>query len=188
LICKRRRTVLTLLSQPNTLLISIPNAALLNLRTLKPLYPPSFADKLNAIQWLSLHLALEFRRHRSSSKPPSTLPSTKDHWPFIASLPRSFPTVPLMWTVSSHTPDALRADYEVGEKDASFDERVERDKAAGASERERRKRKRYAELCDLLPPSVRRRQEDIENRFKGDWKVVKEVWVRPRFLSRPPSY
>lgn len=181
--------MLTPSSQSNTLLISIPNAALLNLRTLKPLYPPSFADKLNAIQWLSLHIALELRRHLSPSESTSTTPSKKDYWPFLASLPRSFPTVPLTWAIASRTVDTLRAEYAAGDRDASLNERVEKAKLAGVAEKERRKRRRYADLCDVLPPSVRRRTEDIEKRFKADWLVVKEVWVRlpdSTHLSRIP--
>ncbi|BGP13733.1 hypothetical protein JCM10213v2_001671 [Rhodosporidiobolus nylandii] len=174
---------------PNSLLISIPNTALLNRKTLKPLYPPVFADKLNAIQWLSLHIALEFRSHVSSPSPPqpsfnrsSSTSSTssapqKDYWPFLATLPRAFPTVPLTWSVNSLTLDTLRAEYAVSAEDASLRERAEREKRAGEGEKERRRRKRYTDLCALLPPAVRKRQEEIEKKFKEDWRTVQGVWA-----------
>ncbi|GAA5848145.1 hypothetical protein JCM8547_004421 [Rhodosporidiobolus lusitaniae] len=161
---------------PNTLLISIPNGALLNLRTLRPLYPSTFTS-LNAIQHLSLHIALEFRRHvfsPSSSRPTAKKPSTKDFWPFLATLPRSFPTVPLTWAIESRSSDTLRAEYDVPPGDAPLEERSKREKNEG--ERERKRRKRYGELCELLPPSVRRRQDDIEKRFREDWRAVRQVW------------
>ncbi|GAA6004778.1 hypothetical protein JCM10207_001011 [Rhodosporidiobolus poonsookiae] len=164
---------------PNTLLISIPNAALLNLRTLKPLYPPAFHSKLNAVQWLSLHLALEFRRHLFSPTPPKpTKASTRDYWPFIATLPRSFETVPLTWAVNSLSLDTLRAEYAIPNGDVSLKDRAEREKQPGPSEREKRRRKRFADLCGLLPPAVRRRQADVEKRFRKDWVAAKEVWAK----------
>ncbi|GAA6029365.1 hypothetical protein JCM8097_003639 [Rhodosporidiobolus ruineniae] len=166
---------------PNTLLISIPNGALLNLRTLKALYPPSFpSDKLNAIQWLSLHIELEFRRHLfspplSAPRPPQRTTSSsgkaKDYWPFLATLPRAFPTMPLTWYIDSLALDTLRAEYAIPEGDPSLAQREKE------GEREKRKRKRYADLCEVLPSAVRRRQEEVEKRFREDWKVAKEVWA-----------
>ncbi|GAA5894675.1 hypothetical protein JCM6882_006655 [Rhodosporidiobolus microsporus] len=170
---------------PNTLLISIPNAALLNLRTLKPLYPPSFSDKLNGIQWLSLHIALEFRRHLFTPPPPqpAPLPSsasagrTKDYWPFLATLPRTFPTVPLTWAVESLALDTLRAEYAISEGDVSLSQRSEREKKPGEAEKAKARRKRHRELVELLPPAVRRREGEIEKRFREDWRTVKELWT-----------
>jgi hypothetical protein len=89
----------------------------------------------------------------------------------------------LTWAIGSRTTETLRAEYGVGDEDVSLNERGKREKLSGEGEKERRKRKRYAELCELLPPSVRRREEDIEKRFRADWKVAKEVWVRFPFLS-----
>ncbi|GAA5822746.1 hypothetical protein JCM11251_004364 [Rhodosporidiobolus azoricus] len=168
---------------PNTLLISIPNSALLNLRTLKPLYPPSFSDKLNGTQWLSLHIALEFRRHLlSASRPtpaplPASLARTKDYWPFIATLPRSFPTVPLTWHVESLALDTLRAEYAIPAEDVSLQQRMGREKKPEEVEKTRARRKRYRELMELMPPAVRRRQEQIEKKFRDDWKTAREAWT-----------
>ncbi|BGO97560.1 hypothetical protein NBRC10513v2_001555 [Rhodotorula toruloides] len=178
---------------PGSLLISIPNAALLNLRTLKPLYPPSFAS-LNAIQWLSLHLALQFRRHlhpnnlrpplpnRTSStsaslpsskftstplpRPPPAIPQDK-YWPFIASLPRSFPTVPLTWSNHSRSLATLRADFSLSDEDVSVDDWQDDGK----------KRKRYTELVELMDGATRRRARDVEKRFREDWDVVRRLWA-----------
>ncbi|BGO89451.1 hypothetical protein NBRC10512_006638 [Rhodotorula toruloides] len=180
-------------SPPGSLLISIPNAALLNLRTLKPLYPPSFAS-LNAIQWLSLHLALQFRRHlhpddrrpplpnRTSStsalpdnaksastaapRPPRATPQDK-YWPFIASLPRSFPTVPLTWSIHSRSLATLKADFSLSEDDVSLDQWQD----------DARKRKRLADLVELMDGATRRRARDVEKRFTEDRDVVRRLWA-----------
>ncbi|GAA5979183.1 hypothetical protein JCM11641_008453 [Rhodosporidiobolus odoratus] len=157
--------------RPTTVLISIPNNALLNLRTLKPLYPSTLTGKLSAVQWLSLHISLEFRRHLfSPSPPPASSSSTKDYWPFLATLPRFFPTVPLTWTIESLSLHTLRAEYDIGPNDVSLAEREI------ASEKGRLRRKRFGDLCEVLPTAVRRRQEVITNKFKADWKTVQGVW------------
>ncbi|GAA6063245.1 hypothetical protein JCM10212_000347 [Sporobolomyces blumeae] len=183
---------------PDTLLISIPGAALLNVNTLRPLYPPGssstapslsavlpsslkrtnskldggatttttttgrqtagrskksvFEEHLNATQWLSLHLACQFRKHLggsderrqeprlASSSPRSSstsrasrtvvAPSSSSsfssssprdlYWPFIASLPRAFPTVPLSWTIARESIDQLATRYSVRSDDPSI--------------------------------------------------------------------
>ncbi|BGP29921.1 hypothetical protein JCM10296v2_001673 [Rhodotorula toruloides] len=177
---------------PGSLLVSIPNAALLNLRTLKPLYPPSFAS-LNAIQWLSLHLALQFRRHlhpndrrspppnrtssTSASHPSSKSPSTSaprppasaqdKYWPFIASLPRCFPTVPLTWFIHSRSLATLKADFSLSNDDVSLDEWQD----------DAKKRKMLAELVDMMDGATRRRARDVEKRFREDWDVVRQLWA-----------
>lgn len=67
--------------QPATRLISLPPSALLNSKTLRPLYPAALYKKLSAIQLITLHLAL-FRKAKLSSTAQDTL-----FVPFIQSLP-----------------------------------------------------------------------------------------------------
>ncbi|GAA5904742.1 hypothetical protein JCM5296_000751 [Sporobolomyces johnsonii] len=161
---------------PDSLLISIPNAALLNLSTLRPLYPPPF-HSLTATQLLSLHLALQFRRHlfspsSTAAEPPTTTAPRDKFWPFLATLPRAFETVPLTWSIESRSTDKLRADFDVDAADASLLQR-EKDITPGI----RRKRQKQARLLELLPPGVRRRAADVERRFKEDWTVVQKLWA-----------
>ncbi|KZV78605.1 SET domain-containing protein [Exidia glandulosa HHB12029] len=81
--------------QPGTSLFTLRDSALLNLRTLRLVYPRFFdgvknKTGLNAIQLLALHLFL----HR----PKDNAPSTDEHWgPYITSLPTEFDTHPLVW-------------------------------------------------------------------------------------------
>lgn len=150
---------------PNTRLINIPSRALLNTVTLCPLYPLHFTRTFTATQWVSLHLALQTSRH-ASGPPPS--PSPRDHFqPFLRSLPESFPTVPLEWSIKSRSLDELRKEFGVPVDDHSLDEEM----ATPAG------RRRFGKLLELMPPSVRVRAEDVEKRFKSDWLRVREVWV-----------
>ncbi|GAA5957692.1 hypothetical protein JCM21900_002007 [Sporobolomyces salmonicolor] len=164
---------------PDSLLISIPNAALLNLSTLRPLYRSPF-HALTATQLLSLHLALQFRRHlfspsstsSSTAAEPSTITPRDKFWPFLATLPRVFETVPLSWSIESRSTDKLRADFDVDAADISLLQR-EKDITPGT----RRKRQKQARLLELLPPGVRRRADDVERRFKEDWTTVQKLWA-----------
>lgn len=197
-------------------MISIPNAALLNLRTLRPLYPAAFAV-LNAPQWISLHLALQFRRH---SRPPfandsapslpraaaaataeqekekekrrraAAIPQDK-FWPFLASLPRAFPTMPLTWSLHAKPAATLEADFvipatdpslvalkarESGDGDGDGDgESVDR---AGRKRVQRDRRRRYTDLLDCVPAAARRKAREVEKRFATDWHAVRKLWVR----------
>ncbi|GJN88665.1 hypothetical protein Rhopal_001631-T1 [Rhodotorula paludigena] len=165
---------------PNTTLISIPNAALLNLRTLRPLYPKPF-HTLTATQFLSLHLALQFRRHLSpsaSSRAAGKAPADR-YWPFLATLPRRFPTVPLWWSVYSRTAATLRADFDAETTDESLDELEKAEKGA----REARGRRRFAELLGVMPAGVRRRTEEIADKFKADWAAARKVWTSQHDVS-----
>ncbi|GAA5837675.1 hypothetical protein JCM9279_006832 [Rhodotorula babjevae] len=183
-------------AKPSTLLISIPHAALLNLRTLRPLYPKPF-HSLSATQLLSLHLARQFRRHLDpSSSPPHKREPHDKWWPFLATLPRRFATVPLWWAVHARSAESLAADFPLNpdvRPSASADgkDKVKgKGKAApvdpslvelaqeGAEERQERRRRarRYAELRELMPHGVRRRALEIERRFAEDWAAVRRVW------------
>ncbi|GAA5978215.1 hypothetical protein JCM10908_004275 [Rhodotorula pacifica] len=207
--------------RPGTVLISIPNAALINLRTLRPLYPASFAA-LNAPQWISLHLALQFRRHLEDEGRPSfarkdsssqtggsaaaserrngkTTTENKDaapapavsakkptkraaipqdkFWPFLASLPRSFPTMPLTWSLSSRSTATLLADFSIPTLDASLAALKARESGAEGQKRMQRTRKRYAELLERMPSAVRRKADEVEKRFAADWAAVQSLWT-----------
>ncbi|EJD44044.1 hypothetical protein AURDEDRAFT_166763 [Auricularia subglabra TFB-10046 SS5] len=82
--------------QPGTPLFTIPDSALLNLRTLWPLYPSLYEGKtrlkhgLTGIQLLAIHLF---------AHPP---PSVDPHFgPYIDSLPTDFGSHPLTWRIRS---------------------------------------------------------------------------------------
>ncbi|GAA5896337.1 hypothetical protein JCM8208_001850 [Rhodotorula glutinis] len=186
-------------AKPSTLLISIPHAALLNLRTLRPLYPKPF-HSLSATQLLSLHLARQFRRHlapssSSSSAPPTAKRDPHDKWwPFLATLPRQFATVPLWWAVYARSAESLAADFPLdpdarstaGDKgqgkgkgkappvDPSLVELAH--EAVEVRQERRRRARRYGELRELMPHGVRRRAVEIERRFADDWTAVRRVW------------
>jgi len=166
-------------SKPSSLLISIPNQALLNLQTLIPLYPPAFTqDQLNATQLLSLHLALQFRKHLFSPPPKPTKGKGKEkdnrdkYWPFIASLPRSFPSHPLTWWILSKSHSQLKSTYGIDEEDLSVQEKEEIDV---------KRRKRYGKLLELMGRGLRTRVDKIEERFRKDWREVQRVWVSTPF-------
>ncbi|KAK0459706.1 uncharacterized protein EV420DRAFT_1641903 [Desarmillaria tabescens] len=88
---------------PSEVLFRVPAAAMMNIKTLSPLYP---FKKLDAVQMVSLHLAI----HRGN-------PSMDPHFgPYISLLPRDFSFHPLTWIVEENTqilsfvpPSALRA-------------------------------------------------------------------------------
>ncbi|GAA6012115.1 hypothetical protein JCM11491_001755 [Sporobolomyces phaffii] len=177
---------------PSTLLISIPNAALLNLYTLTPLYPPSFTlnGRLNATQLISLHLALQFRQHlftpaaindegsgkgkatESLSKKQQQEHAARDKfWPFLATLPRSFPSHPLTWSVLSQSDRQLAKTYSIadgGLKDTSMKGRRE----LPTSEREK-----YSKVLEAMGPGLRRRVDQVEKRFRCDWTEVLRAWT-----------
>uniref|UniRef100_D8PSK7 SET domain-containing protein n=1 Tax=Schizophyllum commune (strain H4-8 / FGSC 9210) TaxID=578458 RepID=D8PSK7_SCHCM len=76
---------------PKEVLFTIPSTALLNIKTLRPLYP-SWAQKLSATQLISLHLC----RHRPVADGESSDPA---FGPYISTLPRDFSFHPLTWLV-----------------------------------------------------------------------------------------
>ncbi|GAA5932960.1 protein-lysine N-methyltransferase [Sporobolomyces koalae] len=164
---------------PSTLLISIPNQALLNLHTLSPLYPPSFTSgNLNATQLLSLHLAIQFRKHlflpRSNSgkgkgKEQPTPSSLRDKfWPFLATLPRSFPSHPLTWILASKSYAQLASSYSLDlEGDIGFKHK---------KEHTTRIRSKFGKLVDCMGSGLRTKVEAVEARFSKDWKAVQAVW------------
>ncbi|KAG7452533.1 SET domain-containing protein [Guyanagaster necrorhizus] len=88
---------------PSEVLFRVPAAAMMNIRTLSPLYP---SRKLDAVQMVSLHLAV----HRGN-------PSTDPHFgPYISVLPRDFAFHPLTWMAEENIqilsfvpPSAMRA-------------------------------------------------------------------------------
>lgn len=77
-------------------MLEIPNAALLNSRTLRHLMPRYLVQKLSAIQLISLFLCL----HRHTDK--FTDRQSSLFLPYIDTLPRSFKEIPLWWTASSN--------------------------------------------------------------------------------------
>ncbi|GAA5964674.1 hypothetical protein JCM8115_004708 [Rhodotorula mucilaginosa] len=179
--------------RPGSVLISIPNAALLNLRTLRPLYPASFAV-LNAAQWISLHVALQFRRHlegdaaaaaAAAVKPPlarnvsrGAMTKATSSGPFLASLPRAFPTMPLTWSLSSKSAATLQADFAIPVSDASL--AALRAKDEGGQKRmqqQRRRRRRYEQLLERMPAAARRKADEVEKRFAADWHAVRKLWA-----------
>ncbi|GAA5922262.1 hypothetical protein JCM3775_005676 [Rhodotorula graminis] len=177
-------------AKPSTLLISIPHAALLNLRTLRPLYPKPF-HSLSATQLLSLHLARQFRRHLAPSSSSSQKREPHDKWwPFLATLPRQFATVPLWWAVHRRSAESLAADFpldpdarsgagakgkgKAGPVDPSLAELAH--DSVEARQARRTRATRYAELRELMPHGVRRRAVEIERRFAEDWAAVRRVW------------
>lgn len=78
----------------SSLLFAVPPQALMNIRTLKSLYPTSGPTPLTAIQMISLHLYIN-RPHGSED-------SLDPHYgPYISTLPRQFDSHPLTWIVRS---------------------------------------------------------------------------------------
>ncbi|KAK0483605.1 hypothetical protein IW261DRAFT_967429 [Armillaria novae-zelandiae] len=88
---------------PSEVLFRVPATAMMNIRTLSPLYP---SKKLDAVQMVSMHLAM-YREN----------PTTDPHFgPYISVLPRDFTFHPLTWIVEENnqilsfvTPSAMRA-------------------------------------------------------------------------------
>ncbi|KWU46592.1 hypothetical protein RHOSPDRAFT_32052 [Rhodotorula sp. JG-1b] len=200
--------------------------ALLNLRTLRPLYPASFAV-LNAAQWISLHVALQFRRHlegdaaaAAAARPPlarnvsqnartkasdgdettaaddasvkrtktktKTKTATKQRaatsqdkfWPFLASLPRAFPTMPLTWSLSSKSAATLQADFAIPVSDASLAALRAKEEAGGGQKgMQQRRRRRYEQLFERMPAAARRKADEVEKRFAADWHAVRKLWA-----------
>lgn len=82
------------LCTPSSLLFAVPPQALMNIRTLKTLYPTSGPTPLTAMQMISLHLYIN-RPHGSED-------SLDPHYgPYISTLPRQFDSHPLTWIVRS---------------------------------------------------------------------------------------
>ncbi|KAK0210734.1 hypothetical protein DFS33DRAFT_1495053 [Desarmillaria ectypa] len=75
---------------PSEVLFRVPATAMMNIRTLSPLYP---SKKLDAVQMVSLHLAM----HRGN-------PSRDPHFgPYISVLPPDFSFHPLTWVAEENT-------------------------------------------------------------------------------------
>ncbi|KAM0792320.1 hypothetical protein ACM66B_005004 [Microbotryomycetes sp. NB124-2] len=150
--------------KPATKLISIPSSALLNVKTLAPLYPHAFSKQLNSYQWVSLHVALQYARNRRQQ---ASCPRDRFK-PFIASIPHEFPTLPLTWFLRSKTSKDLTATFETGSEDLSggvWDEH---------------QRQMYFNLLACMPPAVRQRSAAVEARFRKDWKRTRQVWDEHR--------
>lgn len=81
---------------PTETLFTVPASAMLNTKTLQPLYPP-WAKKLSGTQLVSLHLC----RHRP---PPDSESADPAFGPYISSLPRHFGFHPLLWLVEGDSP------------------------------------------------------------------------------------
>lgn len=154
--------------QPNTQLIKIRPSALLNTLTLREFYPQHFTATFSATQWVSLHLALQHSRHARRSSAP---PSPRDRWaPFLRTLPRDFPTVPLTWSIARRSNSELIKYFGIDEDDRSLAERRV----------EPRLQRWQTQLLERMPPSVRTRSDEVEERFKKDWAKVKLEWAKHR--------
>ncbi|KAG2349924.1 SET domain-containing protein [Suillus weaverae] len=79
---------------PSSLLFAVPPQALMNIRTLKSLYPTSRPTPLTAVQMISLHLYIN-RPHGGEDSP------DPHYGPYISTLPREFDSHPLTWIVRS---------------------------------------------------------------------------------------
>ena len=78
--------------QPSATLFTIPASAMINLRTLSPLYPAAGKLLLTANQMIPLHLVLHRPGEDGISRDPS--------WgPFISTMPRGFGSHPVTWAV-----------------------------------------------------------------------------------------
>lgn len=166
-----RGLFLTQVKPPGSPLIVIPGRALLNIWTLRSLgvYPARF-EGTTATQFISLHLALQSQRHYHDdgrSRQGLVIGPGDFFQPFLATLPKSFPTIPLSWKIQSLSAADLRREYSID----SLDDSVER-RTVSEPERER-----WNTLLRLAPPSVTTRALDVEGRFKADWLAVKDVWV-----------
>ncbi|KAF8921324.1 hypothetical protein CPB85DRAFT_1270290 [Mucidula mucida] len=84
---------------PSSLLFSVPAEALLNAKTLSPLYPRA---GLSATQLISMHLTL----HRPSFGKPDP-----QFGPYISVLPADFSFHPLVWMVQKHCLEAELLQY-----------------------------------------------------------------------------
>lgn len=135
---------------------------------------PAIFEALSATQFISLHLALQSQRHaHDDCDSNETVAGPGDFFqPFLASLPKSFPTIPLSWRIDSLSTPELLLEYSIDAMDRSVTKRESSD-----ADRERRRM-----LLDLLSPSVATRTLDVEKRFKADWLAVKDIWVSQSLL------
>ncbi|KAI0646989.1 SET domain-containing protein [Trametes meyenii] len=77
---------------PSAMLFKVPAAALMNVKTMSPLYPNIRPGKLSGIQLVSMHLLLH--------KPAGDNDSLDDAFgPYMSTLPRDFSSHPLSWFV-----------------------------------------------------------------------------------------
>lgn len=126
------------------------------------MYPAIF-EGISATQFISLHLALQSQRH---SHHVDQVAPGDFFQPFLASLPTSFPTIPLSWKIKSLSTPKLLQEYSIDSSDVSVLEREYM-----------KQRDRWRALLELLPPSVATRTLDVEERFKADWLVTRDIWV-----------
>lgn len=83
------KTALNLL-QPSTTLFTIPAKAMINTRTLAPLYPAAVCKILTPTQLISLHLSIHAPTPDGESSDPT-------FGPYISTLPRNFDAHPVSW-------------------------------------------------------------------------------------------
>ncbi|OSD01579.1 SET domain-containing protein [Trametes coccinea BRFM310] len=90
---------------PSATIFEVPSSALMNVKTLLPLYPHIREGRLSSHQLVSLHLLL----HR----PPGEDDSLDSHFgPYISTLPRDFSSHPLTWLIDHrHGKDDLWTGY-----------------------------------------------------------------------------
>lgn len=116
---------------------------------------------------------------KTATKQRATTPQDK-FWPFLASLPRAFPTMPLTWSLSSKSAATLQADFAIPASDASLAalRAKEEEGAHKRMQQQRRRRRRYELLMERMPAAARRKADEVEKRFAADWHAVRKLWVR----------
>lgn len=143
--------------QPSEPLLTIPSAALMNIKTLSPLYPflplegglgcasPEIPDTLavlplNGTQLTCLHLCL----HRPTKESGNLCSSDAAFGPYISTLPPDFEGHPVTWLVRQREGTADR---------------------------------HALDLLGGLPPSVAKELGEVAERFWDDWGVIRKCGV-----------
>ncbi|KAI8998695.1 SET domain-containing protein [Trametes punicea] len=78
---------------PSSILFQVPSSALINVKTLLPLYPQVKEGRLSGVQLVSFHLLL----HKPSGKGDSL---DSCFGPYVSTLPRDFSSHPLTWSIN----------------------------------------------------------------------------------------
>jgi hypothetical protein len=133
--------------------LKLPFSSLLNYKTVVKHHPG--LEHLSAYQLLSYHLAIHRREVQSPSSSHADNEEDNPFGPFIASLPRSFDTIPL-WLAHTSRDD---------------------DRASVSSS----SREKWEKLSSCMPRSLKAKTDDVERRFHDAWKHVFEATVRSDF-------
>ena len=136
---------------------------MLNKRSLAELLPSALVSQLTATQLCSLYIA-RWLQSKDSSDPFA---------PFLRSLPTAFPTTPLSWSLSAATPGELRKVYDLGD-----DSRLPSKTHLRLLEPER-----ASTLLRGMVRELRHSADDVERRFKADWRTCRAAHVRSSFSA-----